>query len=659
MDPKPASQFASPVLAWAICGLMFGGMVLLGMVWPDPWWGTHFLAFFSFPMAATAWLIGAGLWALGVWKPFALPGIPLAQGLRNWWLLALSLVVGTACYFLPMFADAYGDSAWFGRSFSGEGEMDFWSHLGYALSPNIFHPKSGERTVLNLVWVFMDGFDIGVWEAFRLLGGVCAAIMVWSWGKFADWLVEDAGKRNLLWLIGIGTPVWLLFMGHVEVYAPGLVAILGFFILTVQFLKSGDGKKLIWATLVWLLCVKFHSVAWLLLPVLVLAWGKRLWPDSSRMERILTWRSISLWLLLPVFALGGLVYFVLLGDHADPRFLGEGINVYDRLFLPLLSPEAPLDRYNLLSMNHIGDYFQEMLIWSPAGWSILLVGALSFRKQIRWQSPEMVLIGLALVLMTAFFFMVNPLLGMTVDWDLLAMPAPALWVLAGLVIGQADLSWKRATGPLLAIAIWITIPAVVMHQQPPILGQRLESLGRHSFKTYWIRSSGTLLSGIDLRRGGPNPFPEDLMATLSGLEGYAIPGDDHEYGFLLMEIGEFHRKTLGNMEKALHFHNWANKYTPRMENNVLGMMEANFLLGNFKDAYAASKTLVELEYPNPRQAQRIAIHCALEAGIYADAEQRVRVFLESWPEDALLNKIQAAFEKGEDPSQLKFLFQRQ
>ena len=66
-------------------------------------------------------------------------------------------------------------------------------------------------------------------------------------------------------------------------------------------------------------------------------------------------------------------------DYNDPRTLTDFKDI-DRLFLPVFSPEPPLDRYNLFSLNHILDYLNMMLMWSPAA-LFLIAYAFIFKKQ--------------------------------------------------------------------------------------------------------------------------------------------------------------------------------------------------------------------------------------------------------------------------------------
>ena len=170
---------------------------------------------------------------------------------------------------------------------------------------------------------------------------------------------------------------------------------------------------------------------------------------------------------IPICFVGAFLYFFVFQDYKDPRLLQDFRDI-DRLFLPLLSPAPPLDRYNLFSINHIFDYFNIMMLWSPPALFLLVIIGLFYRKQINWKTPQIVITGLTFLLFTTFLFMINPLFSMPMDWDLFSLPAPILliFVLALLKdVQPTNLAGKILPG-CLALAI-LSLPTFIVNAAIP------------------------------------------------------------------------------------------------------------------------------------------------------------------------------------------------
>ena len=174
-----------------------------------------------------------------------------------------------------------------------------------------------------------------------------------------------------------------------------------------------------------------------------------------------------------------MLYFFILKDHVDTRDLNTQVMAFDRLFLPLFSPEPPLDRYNLLSFNHIFDFLSEVLIWSPIALFILLSIILLARKSIDWNTLPVLTSGVTLLLFGGLFFVINPLLSMQLDWDMMAIPAPAFLVFVAVLAKQAERSFdaRKLLLTCMAIAI-LSIPVFAVHAKPIPLSLRLEASAR-------------------------------------------------------------------------------------------------------------------------------------------------------------------------------------
>ena len=70
-----------------------------------------------------------------------------------------------------------------------------------------------------------------------------------------------------------------------------------------------------------------------------------------------------------------------------------------------------MSRYTLLGGQHVFDFLQAALLWSPAAWLLLSLS----RRVGDTQSDAAIVAGTTLALYVALFFMVNPLLGMEME----------------------------------------------------------------------------------------------------------------------------------------------------------------------------------------------------------------------------------------------------
>lgn len=331
---------------------------------------------------------------------------------------------------------------------------------------------------------------------------------------------------------------------------------------------------------------------------------------------------------------------------------------YDRLFLPLFSPEPPLDKYNMLSLNHIFDYFSEMLLWSPVIFFLLVSIIIFYRKRLDWNSPEVLLAGLILVLFGSLFFVVNPLLSMQMDWDLFSMPGPAFLVFGVVIVGQIQNEKINSflAGGSLSMVI-LSIPFFMVHASANSLSHRLESAGVRIFKTYYEWSDQTLQFAFDIADEDNNTIRERRRNVLNKLELFAIPEKDYEYARILVSEGEQVLRIDKDYEKALEIFEKVDYYYPLHKNNVLYQLEAHFLSGQMDIAYQFSLRLIKLKHPNEEKARRIAIHTALEATLYDEALFHSTEYLKRGS-DEIIQEVHDRLKENIKIDELKFLFTR-
>lgn len=617
-----------------LIGLLFFLLCTAAIFFKEQLWGLHALAFLdpslAFIFAAFALLVlSAFFFQAEVEQHLSNFSLSLTPSMH----LFISLSMGVIFYVFPMVEDFYGEAYLLNHQIletAGPIAEKTWDQI-FSFSLN---PWAAQEFIFAVITVFSYWLDISYYDIIIFIDALLGAAFVYFWTS----LVAKHIKHPLLqWVLTIGVlfaPFMLNFYGHLEINAIVFVANLLWLIYLVEALDQQSIKKLGWLTLAVLLLLKIHPIAVFYLPIIMYLWLNQ-W--NSRIFT-LNWSSVLKYIVLPCFGLGLVFYFLVLKDHQDPRFLDYDIEAYDRLFLPIFSPEAPLDRYNLFSFNHVLDYFNEMMLWSPVLIIVLIAVVLFSRKQINWQNPSLIIVGTIFMLWFAHFFVSNPLLSMPMDWDLYAFPAMVLLVFTIVVLRQ--LKTVDYATPLLMVSLSVSIlsiPFVLIHQKKETLSYRLETLGRHIFKTYYEWSANTIDYSLGL-------IPEDLDLQLErknrvlyDLSPYAIEGNDREYGrmwaaegVLLLNRQEYNL-AYTFIKRSLDFYD-SNK-------NRLKLLEACMYLEEYEEAFELSQQLLKVNFPNHQRALTAVIQVALFKADYQTAMNYCIGYLEKYPEDATMQEI--------------------
>lgn len=619
------------VLVIAVC---LWACYLIAALQPQPFWGLHHIAFLETGLQFGFLAISLGLICLG----FILRGELLTRwNLNLFTTLCISVIMGSVYHAFPFYETLSGDAELFSSKL-GERTTAFQSlYLEKLLSLNVFHPKTGNTTVLSGVRLMSFWLDISHREAYRLLGAVSGALCVFIWLRFLKDLKLNGFALLVAGLLGVLMPFTQFFFGYEEIYAPAYPMLMTFLWLQYRSFRTPTIVFLAAQFVLLFLCMKIHAVFVLLIPSFLLSAGRVLLGENTWIKRVFSWKSVLTYILLPILILGMLVYFFVTKSYNDPRSVGPDVNIYERLFLPILSPEAPLDRYSLLSWNHFLDYGNMLFQWFGPALVIILVSVMVLRRQIEWNRPELISIGLSGCLFLMIFFVYNPLMSMPLDYDLFSLPSPVFLAFSVLLFSQ--IRSERLTSQLgvsvLGLA-FLVIPIFQVNANRKPLSFRAESVGTHVFKTYWIRSAGDIGNAIQLLDSDSLLVTERYMAAIHELEPYAVEGNDVEYANLLWQLAKHLRVKMKDYSGALRYHRQVLAYDPLLEANYVGLMEANYLLGNFSEAHHYSKKLVEFRYPTEEKALRIAIECALQAGAMDEAERYCQVFLKKWEDEGIL-----------------------
>jgi len=642
--------------------LVFMGFYISGLIFPDTWWSTHFIAFIP-PLWKWILLISAILIPVVLfiakhygWK---FKDQSTEKNKRSHMvILGVTIIMGILFLQFPIAHDNYGEAYLLQKYLDKTADeipvqaMD--EFFSFSLSP-----WAGQNTIMSLVTFISYFGQVNYQWAFVVLDLIFGLLFVISWLYFISSYLHDRKWKIIMALAGLSAPFMLNFFGHIEINAPSLFCNLLWSILLLSYLRKGKTYQL-WGLLVLLLvCIKFHAVALLFVPALVLVFFRHYFTDFVQKKKLVSWRKTVVFLLVPIFVTSALAYFFIFKDHNDPRQLQDTAMEFDRVFLPLVSPDPPLDKYNMLSLNHIFDYFSEMLLWSPVVLFLIVCIALFYRKKIDWNHPAVVLTGLTLLLFGSLFFVVNPLLSMQMDWDLFAMPAPVFLVFGVVLISQIQ---KVKVNEMLVAGsfslVLMSIPFFIVHASTNPLSHRLESAGIRIYKTYYEWSNQTIQFALNIADEDISTVRARKRNVLKKLEPYAMPDKDYEFARLLASEGEQVLRDDRNYKKALEIFEKVSYYYPDEENNILYKLEAHFLLNQMKEAYEYSLQLIELKHPDEQKALRIAIHTALEAEYYDKAMVHAGDYINKWGSEDVLGEVYYRLQNGIEVEELKFLFTR-
>ncbi len=625
------------------------GFYVLGYLFPETFWTTHFLELNKF------WLQGILLLPIGVLGYFFFTvkyvESKLSFSLRLPLIFLVSVGIALIFYCLAMKVDYYGDAYKFNR---------FHDTIPKVIPEDTLHKLlnvklgawTGEETILALVTYLAYVLKITYNQAFLIFDAFFGGVFVFIWGIAIEKFIKHFYWKLSLAILGLTAPFLLVFMGHIEIYAPVITMTLSWCVLLLFYIKEERKSTLILLVVLFLINLKLHTVSVLFLPALLLIFIKRIKGDY------LNWKRVSQYILIPVFLAGAVLYFFVFKDHVDTRSIQTHIMAFEHLFLPLFSPDAPLDQYDLLSINHVRDYLLLLFLWSPSALLILLLAVFGYRKHIDWQAPEIVVLGVSLILFVAFFFVINPLLSMPIDWDLFCLPAPILLCFTLIIAIQLQEQQINVKKVFLAVSMLgiLSISSFTMHQSRAAISLRLEYISKHIYHTYYEWTIQVFENAMKAVRD--ENHIERHLQYLEELKPYAEKGRDYEYSYLLTDLGLYYLRDCNEPRKALAYFDQAQEYFYTLNVEKL-KVEAYLLSGQVEKAFLFATKLVQEKYPDEQRALRIGIHAGAEALKLKEIDGYCKMYLSRWPNDPLIREVQRRLDARENVREIKFLFQRQ
>lgn len=639
-----------------VVGLLFFTFYVLGTIFPDYWWSTHSVHFASNQLKSITFSFSFLFLILSLFPQFiskitdsfsasrSIPFSTVAWG--------VSLLMGFLFYQFPMVADFYGEATILNPQVN-----QIVTKVSQEAHNELFtfglNPWAGQKTIFALITYLSYFSGKTIYTCIIYFDAFFGFCFVLTWLSFINKTLKSWLWKIILTLAVCSAPFLLNFYGHLEVNAIVLWINLYWMTLLVQYFKTKNTKALWLLFLLLIVCLKVHAISLLFAPI----WLYLCVSHYSKSPYPISWKKVSTFVLAPVFAVGAFCYFFVFKDHSDPRNLDYTVKEYDHLFLPIFSPEAPLDKYNLFSFNHIFDYFSELLLWSPIALFLLIVILVSYRKQVNWHKEELILTASIFILFASFFFMLNPLLSMQMDWDLFTFPVPILLVLLVLLVKEIENSdFSTKAFPISIALAFLTIPFFTVHSSKFQLSQKLESLGVRVYRTYYDWSSQTIHNALTLISTNRNYQFERKNVLLYKLKEAAVEGNDREYGLLWSKEGAFILDYEKDPARAYIYLEKALTYYPQDNYARLLLMESCLFLDQNEQAYNLSLELQKNNYPDQQTASVTQIQTALFATKYAEALKHSHNHLLQWSNDTVMQKINQRLANNDRVEELKNYF---
>lgn len=473
-----------------------------------------------------------------------------------------------------------------------------------------------EALTLFLHRMIAHAFALDIAQTYRIVSAASGAGCLLMWILYLRREPSGARWATIVFVSACLLGANQIYFGHIETYPfASLVSLC--FLLAASFVLSGRAP--LWIALaMFAIAIKSHPALLYFLPALLFVVVHRLGIHRASWQRLLSWRMVTAWLVVPSIVLAAWLYVFYFKSHNEPH-AGAGREIAHS-FLPLVPAPPPLDRYTLLSGPHLLDFLNVLfLVGMPALAGV--IGVLLFhRRAVDWRHPRVVFASLAIAYPLLFFFGLNPALTMPRDWDLYALMGwPLLFFFATLLVHSNDrVAWQPVLASTMAFGVF-TVAACALNATPGPLSRRLEAIGEHSFRNYHVGSSYVINMAQSMEPDTVQAIARRI-ATIERLAPWRV-GEDGEYAHLLFVLGQAYVSRKQFDQGAV----WLERATATTPQN---------------DAIRA----------------RLA-DCYLKAGRSAEAKASIRILLENHPArfDVLIQAAIAAEMSHEYPEALGYL----
>ena len=282
--------------------------------------------------------------------------------------------------------------------------------------------------------------------AFRIVSIFSGLSAIWFMFLISGRQAFADGKRLLTFASLLLSGTLLLFFGYVENYPLLWPAFAGFLYFTIRYLESGRGASLSAIFLLAGICLHFQM--FIFIPAFVLALflcgrGKIIYEKHRRLIPIL------------LSALSAGLVMLLIYKYTTNLY-------FEHIFLPLFRGKPIDPAYSIISLPHLLDIANQLLLLSPL-LLIPVVASYSNRRSLRNDRIAMFL-GLASLASIIFLILIDPKLGMARDWDLFSLSAIGLTLLAIRLIPDNYMeTLSRISIPILVLLIISVLPYLLVN----------------------------------------------------------------------------------------------------------------------------------------------------------------------------------------------------
>jgi tetratricopeptide (TPR) repeat protein len=400
-----------------------------------------------------------------------------------------------------------------------------------------------------------------VYIALSLLAGL---VMIFLLLLFSNYWGKERKEKALIFLILLTMGSTELFFGYVENYSFTYVFVFAFIFFSLGYLEGKLGWLL--PLLGFLLAAAAHGSALYLLPSLlfVLAVGNK-GVRTSSLRKVLCAAAGLLVVLLAV-----LIY----------RQYGWSV---PRLFVPLTEDTYAAPGYLLFSVPHLVDFLNEQLLVSPVGLILCLAPLVCLAGRQIWRARAFQFLLLTAICQLAFAFVIDPGLGASRDWDLLATTClgyTVLGVFMFLHLFRNKSSFGYLSLILVLSGLYSTVPWVAVNSSQHKSVERFQNLLE-----------------IDPKRSYSGHFILIEYFKSKGMEAQAEEQTD-EYRQAVPELALIANASSlaksGELEKAKQMFLEAEKLAPKLPqvHNNLGKVYLD--LGQLAEAELQLKTAIRL-----------------------------------------------------------------
>lgn len=355
------------------------------------------------------------------------------------------------------------------------GQTTFFLGDGYLRARNleqgIFLSPAEPLDTLAHYWVYVllkPVFNVTAQEIYKWISILAGTGLLAGLAYYFKKLYPDKpGSRWLFASAVLSAGFIQLFFGYVESYT--LTVTFGILFFVSAMVMAKQSKYSIIPSVFYSLAVCSHPMVLIFLPSFAYIYSKVISKESGN-----TGKWLFSFGLLPFF------FFIVLGifylNGITPAGYFSLLTTGER-FLPLTNEAGG---YGILSLNHLFDFFNQILLVTP----FIVAIPLLFRKENNIKgNPNILFLGLSLITGLVYAFTINPVLGYSRDWDMFSVSVfPLTLAIVYILIEKHTVNLNRIAFPLVVISLLHTIPWILLNHSESASVKRAEHMAKTS---YW------------------------------------------------------------------------------------------------------------------------------------------------------------------------------